>query len=152
MWPYRVNENLREALRSLQMDYVDLYLIQFPVGIQSSLDADALPRDDGGKVLLDTTHLEPIWKAMEKEVKVGRARSIGVCDFNQEQLDRILSSCTIPPALLQTEINIYFQQKRIRSYCKRKGIAVCAYGPLGLLDITEIDTSAEYVKACRSIN
>ena len=81
-----------------------MYLIQFPVGIQSLPDAkDELPRDASGNVLLDKTHLEPIWTAMENEIKVGRTKSIGVGDFNQDQIQRILNSCTIQPAVLQVQ-------------------------------------------------
>jgi diketogulonate reductase-like aldo/keto reductase len=149
MWPYRVNEFLRDSLRALELDYVDLYLIKFPVGLQISSHSNAtdhraeLPRDAEGNVMLDQTHLEPIWKAMENEVRVGRAKSIGVGDFNQEQVERILNCATIPPAVLQTEVNVYYQQKKMREFCQSKNIAVCAYAPLGTEDITDVDTSSE---------
>jgi diketogulonate reductase-like aldo/keto reductase len=113
MWPYRVNEFLRESLKSLQLEAVDLYLIQFPVGLQSSSDSTdgQLPRDSEGKVILERTHLEPIWKAMENEIKVGRTKAIGVCDFNTEQMDRIFNSCTIPPAVLQVYVQFWLLLK-----------------------------------------
>jgi diketogulonate reductase-like aldo/keto reductase len=131
MWPYRVNEFLKKSLKALQLDYVDLYMIQFPIGLKHD-ENDVIPKDEDGKVILDTkTHLEATWKAMEHEVRSGRTKSVGLSNFNQEQIERILQSCTIPPVNLQVEVNAYFQQKELRAFCKKHNIVVCAYSPLG---------------------
>lgn len=102
MWPYRVNEYLRDSLKSLELDFVDLYLIQFPVGIQMAADEEKNSTlQESTDVILENTNLESIWKAMENEIKVGRTKTIGICDFNREQIERLLKTCTIKPAVLQ---------------------------------------------------
>jgi len=107
MWPYRVNEFLKLSLRDLNIDYVDLYLIQFPIGFQYVDHHEMIPLESDGKVILDNKiHLEAVWKAMEHEVRVGRAKSIGVSNFNEAQMERLLQSCTIPPAVLQVSIKL----------------------------------------------
>ncbi|XP_014276886.2 aldo-keto reductase family 1 member A1 [Halyomorpha halys] len=90
------------------------------------------PVDDKGVPLLDmTTNLEDLWKGMEAQVDAGRTKSIGLSNFNQKQIKRILDSCRIPPANLQVELYIYLQQKELVSFCKQNGVTVCAYSPLG---------------------
>jgi diketogulonate reductase-like aldo/keto reductase len=68
---------------------------------------------------------------MEKQVDLGKARSIGLSNFNVSQIQRILKSAKIPPAVLQVELHTYFQQKELREFCRQHGIAVQAYSPLG---------------------
>ena len=68
---------------------------------------------------------------MEAQVNAGRAKSIGLSNFNSEQIERIVKTCHIKPANLQVELHAYFQQKLLRSACAKHGITVWAYGPLG---------------------
>ena len=102
MWGFRVNEFLKISLNNLQLDYVDLYLIQFPVGLRFVDEIEMIPKDRNGNVKLDSLiSLEAVWTAMEREVRVGRTKSIGVCNFNQSQIDRVLAAGKIPPQVLQ---------------------------------------------------
>lgn len=68
---------------------------------------------------------------MEAQVDAGRAKSIGLSNFNSQQIERIVQNARIKPANLQVELHLYFQQKRLREVCEKHGITVCAYGPLG---------------------
>lgn len=68
---------------------------------------------------------------MESQVDAGRAKAIGLSNFNSHQIERIVQSARIKPANLQVEMHAYFQQKRLRTYCRKHGIIVSAYGPLG---------------------
>lgn len=68
---------------------------------------------------------------MEAQVDAGRAKSIGVSNFNSKQVDRILSVARIPPANLQVELHIYLQQLDLIAWSKRTGVTLCAYAPLG---------------------
>nr|XP_014276893.1 1,5-anhydro-D-fructose reductase [Halyomorpha halys] len=121
---------LKESLEYLQLDYVDLYLIHSPVGFVN--DGTILPRDESGTLLLDLdTDIIELWKGMEAQVDAGRAKNIGLSNFNINQIQRILDNCRIPPANLQVELHIYFQQNELVSFCKKNGITVCAYAPLG---------------------
>lgn len=68
---------------------------------------------------------------MEAQVDAGRTKAIGLSNFNIKQMERILSSARIPPAALQSELHLYFQQKEIVEFCKSKEIQVISYSSLG---------------------
>ena len=127
-----VEKFLKKSLASLQLDYVDLYLIHFPVGMIGKHDQDVFPVDAQGNFVLDMkTDLIGLWKAMEVQVDNGLAKSIGISNFNGEQIERIVGNARIKPANLQMELHAYCQQKPIREVCKKHAITVCAYAPLG---------------------
>nr|BAN20691.1 aldo-keto reductase [Riptortus pedestris] len=123
---------LKRSLESLQLDYVDLYLVHHPVGFKNHGPDNIFPKDENDKLDVDfeTEHLT-LWKAMEDQVDAGRAKSIGVSNFNISQMRRILENCRIPIANTQVELNIYLQQPDLVSFCKENDITVCAYAPLG---------------------
>jgi len=128
----RVEHFLKKSLAALQLDYVDLYLVHMPIGMKYVDDETLWPKEDDGKMAVDmgTDHVK-IWKAMEAQVEAGRAKAIGLSNFNCKQIDRIVASAKILPANNQVEANVYFQQKVLRETCRRHGITVCAYAPFG---------------------
>ena len=68
---------------------------------------------------------------MEAQVDAGRVKSIGLSNFNSQQIERIVKSARIKPANLQVELHAQFQQKSLRDCCEKHGITICAYAPLG---------------------
>jgi diketogulonate reductase-like aldo/keto reductase len=68
---------------------------------------------------------------MEALVKTGKARAVGVSNFNIRRLELVLASCTIVPAVNQIEAHPYLQQSALFDFCKSKGIHIAAYSPLG---------------------
>ncbi|MES2630813.1 MAG: aldo/keto reductase [Patescibacteria group bacterium] len=110
-------EAFETSLASLGLDYVDLYLIHAP-----------WPWTDQGG---DYTEGNVIaWKALEDIHATGRAKAIGVSNFNVKDLQAILDSGTIIPAVNQIKFYIGHTQEEIVSFCKDKGIHVEAYSPL----------------------
>jgi diketogulonate reductase-like aldo/keto reductase len=99
------------SLEKLGLDYVDLYLIHWP-----------MPEVDK---YLDT------WKALEKLQKDGRTKAIGVCNFPIEHLERLMAKATVKPAVNQIELHPYFQQVAVREFCKGSDITVESWSPLG---------------------
>nr|CAD7205503.1 unnamed protein product [Timema douglasi] len=77
------------------------------------------------------TDLISLWKAMEQQVDAGRARSIGVSNFNADQVKRIVQAARIIPANNQVELHLYFQRKELAAFCKALDVTICAYAPLG---------------------
>lgn len=124
--PDLVEGFLNESLKKLQLDYVDLYLIHFPTGMKPKTD----PTSTDFELLPKTDHVG-IWKSMEKQVKAGRAKSIGLSNFNISQMQNVLKNAEIKPANLQVEVQLYMQQEELLELCKKNGISVVAYGPLG---------------------
>ncbi|MDW7656438.1 MAG: aldo/keto reductase [Bacillota bacterium] len=97
----------RESLRLLDVDYIDLYLIHWPV-------ADKYK---------DT------WKIMEDLYSEGKIRAIGVSNFEIHHLENILSDATVIPAVNQIEFNPLNTRKDLIEYCRKKGIVCEAWSP-----------------------
>ncbi|GAB1285040.1 Aldo-keto reductase family 1, member C-like [Apodemus speciosus] len=87
--PELVRPCLEQSLKKLQLGYVDLYLIHFPVSMKPG--NDLIPTDENGELLFDTVDLRDTWEAMEKCKDSGLAKSIGVSNFNRRQLEMILN-------------------------------------------------------------
>lgn len=68
---------------------------------------------------------------MENQVDAGLTKSIGISNFNEEQINRIVTNARIKPTNLQVELHVQFQQKTLRECCAKHGITICAYAPLG---------------------
>ena len=122
--PEKVEPACRQTLKDLQLDYLDLYLIHWPLcyGIgQGRADVVDVP-------------LEDTWKAMEDLVRKGLVRNIGLSNFTPKQIERICKIASIPPAVLQIEMHPLLQQKELRAICKEKRMAVTAYSTLGSND------------------
>ncbi|KAK4518428.1 uncharacterized protein ATC70_008645 [Mucor velutinosus] len=128
--PQHVGPVFERSLKNLQMDYVDLYLIHWPMSWEfKGYEFSECKSSKNASV----THVPIIdtWRAMEKLVKDGKARSIGVSNFTIPMLEDLLSKCEIPPAMNQVEIHPSLPQEELLAYCKSKNIVLTAYSPLG---------------------
>ncbi|CAG9821184.1 unnamed protein product [Phaedon cochleariae] len=119
---------LKESLKFLRLDYVDLFLIHWPFGFKEN--SGDLPQDESSFSEVD--YLET-WKGMEECVDLGLARSIGLSNFNEEQTERVLQNCRIRPVVNQVEVNPNINQKKLIQFCKERDIIVTGFCPLGRL-------------------
>jgi len=95
----KVEHFTKLSLKALQLDYVDLYLIHFPIGLKYVNDEDLYPKDADGILLLDMdTDLVAVWKEMEAQVDAGRVKSIGLSNFSISQIERIIKAARILPS------------------------------------------------------
>ncbi|VDM31065.1 unnamed protein product [Hydatigera taeniaeformis] len=117
------------SIKRLRVEYLDLYLIHWPVPYQPG--EIMVPRDAAGNTLFDEVDLLDTWKAMEDLVTLGLCHHIGVSNFNVKQIERILSNCRIPPAMLQVESNATFPNQPLIDFAHSRGIPVTAYYALG---------------------
>jgi diketogulonate reductase-like aldo/keto reductase len=117
---------IKSSLKILKTDYLDLYLIHWPVSVKPGALSFPLKRED--VVPLD---LKGVWKAMEECQRLGLTKAIGVSNFTSKKLEEILSFAKIPPAVDQVEMNISWQQQKLKEYCAKKGICITAFSPLG---------------------
>ncbi|MDQ1575248.1 MAG: 2,5-diketo-D-gluconate reductase [Microbacteriaceae bacterium] len=117
-----------ESLDKLGLDYVDLYLIHWP-----------LPQRE--------TYVQA-WKALEKIAESGRAKSIGVSNFLVPQLEKVLAETGVVPVVNQIELHPAHQQPAVTAYSREHGIQIESWGPLGqgkypLLELPVITAAAE---------
>lgn len=119
---------LQKTLRDLQIDYLDLYLIHWPVVLKKGL---GLPEKAEDFLPLDEVPLVETWKAMEGCLERGLCKHLGVSNFSQKKLANLLESGSVKPEVNQIEAHPYLQQGELLEYCNREGILVCAYSPLG---------------------
>ncbi|XP_066541604.1 aldo-keto reductase family 1 member B1 [Hoplias malabaricus] len=120
---------LNKSLSDLQLDYLDLYLVHFPVGLKKVGD-ELFPMKDGKLLTTDIDYVD-VWKGMEALKTSGKVKSIGVSNFSIPQLERLLSVAKIPPAVNQVELHPYLVQSELVEYCKSKNIVLTAYSPFG---------------------
>ena len=128
----KVMECCKKTLKNLNLDYLDLYLIHWPMGYQEG--GENFPLNPDGSLIFSSVDYVETWKGMEAVQRAGLSKSIGVSNFNSQQLTRILENCTIKPAMNQFEIHPYLNQIGLVEFCRSKGIAVTAYSPLGSPD------------------
>lgn len=110
LWPsfYNQEDAVDKTLERLQTDYIDLLLIHQPAG-------DYLAG----------------YRLMEKAYKEKKVRAIGLSNFNQQQIEEILSVCEIKPTVLQTELHPYHQEPELKAFLKENEIVAQAWYPLG---------------------
>lgn len=86
--------------------------------------------ENGTLAAADVDYLDT-WRAMELLVQSGKVRSIGVSNFNSQQIDRLLSAAKIKPVINQVECHVNFNQHKMLKFCAERGITVTAFAPLG---------------------
>ncbi len=117
-----------ETLSTLDIGYVDLFLVHWPLPTVSD-------------------YVET-WKAMEEIYASGKARAVGVSNFQTTHLNRLAAECTVVPAVNQIEVHPYLTNETVRAYGAEHGIATEAWSPIaqgGVLDDPAIVTIAERV-------
>jgi len=130
--PEEVLPALETSLKNLGLDYVDLYLIHWPIAFKSG--PDAVARDSEGKLLFENVDFTETYKAMEGLIPTGKTKAIGVSNFSIKNLEKLLASAKIVPAANQVELHPENPQWELLEFCKAKGIHLTAYSPLGSTD------------------
>ncbi len=136
--PRHVRPALERTLRDLRLDYLDCYLIHFPIALAYvppetryppgwffDPDADQPCMQPSRVPLADT------WGALEELVDAGLVRRIGVCNYGVSLLRELQAMARIQPAVLQVEMHPLLAQEKLLRFCRETGIAVTAFSPLG---------------------
>jgi alcohol dehydrogenase (NADP+) len=118
----------RLSMEKLGVDYLDLYLIHWPVCLKKGVQLPPGPNDFTDVPIKET------WTAMEALVKKGLVRAIGVSNFSIKKMEEILAFAKIKPAVNQVEGHPYLAQPKLKDFCDANGIVVTAYSPLGSPD------------------
>ncbi|XP_056596100.1 aldo-keto reductase family 1 member D1-like [Triplophysa dalaica] len=129
--PELVRPALERTLKTLGLDYVDLYIIEFPVAFKPG---DVFyPKDENGKYIFYQNDLRATWEALEACKDAGLTKSLGVSNFNRRQLELILNKPGLKhkPVSNQVECHPYFTQPKLLEFCRQNDITVVGYSPLG---------------------
>ncbi|KAJ1701511.1 hypothetical protein LUZ63_001290 [Rhynchospora breviuscula] len=124
--PELVLPALQNSLSDLGLEYLDLYLVHWPIRVNSGEYKVMYGKED-----LLPIDMRGVWKAMEECHSLGLVRSIGVSNLSTKKLSDLLSYCTIPPAVNQVEMSVTWSQPKLTELCKKHGIYITAWGPLG---------------------
>ncbi|KAK9295929.1 hypothetical protein QLX08_009899 [Tetragonisca angustula] len=125
--PDLVEAGLKKTLNNFKLEYLDLYLMHSPMGFQPG--DSPFPKDADGNFIDDGTDYIDTYRAMEDLVKKGLVKNIGISNFNSQQIERLLSNCTIKPVTNQIECHPYLVEKELSNFCNSKGILITAYSP-----------------------
>lgn len=119
---------LEDSLKKLQLQYLDLYLIHWPVAFRHGVSFPSKPDD---YLTPEEAPIIETWKQMEQAKESGMAKHIGVSNFSEKKLKDLISKAKIKPEMNQIELHPLLQQKALLDYCKSENILVTAYSPLG---------------------
>ena len=144
--PEHVKPALEKILSDLNLDYLDSFLIHFPIAQEFVPFEERYPPEwlydpeaDNPTMKLSQVPLSDTWGAMEELVHQGLVKRIGVCNYNSGLLHDLMSYATIKPAELQIESHPYLTQESLIRLAKNYGMAVTAFSPFGALSYVELE-------------
>ena len=126
--PCNVMPALEKTLENLHLDYLDLYLIHWPVQLKNSV---MYPKRADDLIPWSTRHMLETWNALEECVNAGLVRNIGLSNFSTQKMQTIFDNCEIAPAMSQVEIHPCKQQNTMLAFCREKGMGLTGFAPLG---------------------
>ncbi|HAU22259.1 MAG TPA: 4-dihydromethyl-trisporate dehydrogenase [Erythrobacter sp.] len=148
--PEHVEEGCRKSMGDLGLDYLDLYLIHFPIALEYvPIDTRYPPEWVHDPEASDPAMrrakvpLHKTWGAMERLADGGLTRRIGVCNYNSGLLHDLMSYAEVQPYALQIEAHPYLAQDKLMRLAKDYGLEITAFSPLGALSYVELDMAGK---------
>lgn len=139
---------LEKTLKDLQLKYLDLYLIHWPVAQKKGV---GIPQNDSEVISLKEIPLEQTWVEMEKAKQQGLTLAIGLSNCGKNRIEKLMQNAQEIPSVLQIESHPYLAQTELIDFCNKNMIAVTAYSPLGsghhdMLENPVVDEMANRLK------
>ena len=135
----------RRSLSDLGVDYLDLYLVHFPIALkyvpmETRYPPEWIhdPSSAEPRMEEDMVSIRETWEAMENLVKLGLVNNIGFCNIGTTTLRDILSYAKVKPTVLQVELHPYNSQEKLLRFCRATGIAVTGFSNLGAGSYVEL--------------
>lgn len=148
--PDHVRPACERTLSDLGLDYLDLYLVHFPISLRYVDFAERYPPewffDPAARrpvMELAPVPLSDTWAAMEELVEQGLVKRIGVCNYTSGLLHDLFAYARIRPVVLQVESHPYLTQEALLRLARQYGLAVTAFSPLGAASYVELEMAAD---------
>jgi alcohol dehydrogenase (NADP+) len=122
---------LKKTLTDLQLDYLDLFLMHWPVVLKKEAAFAKKPEDF---LTLEEVPISETWQAMEEAIDQGLVKHIGVSNFHLGRVRELVDNCRIQPEMNQVELHPYLPQNELVKGCRELGVHLTAYSPLGSRD------------------
>ncbi|KAF5580148.1 reductase [Fusarium pseudoanthophilum] len=150
--PEEVKWSFENSLKNFGLDYIDLFLVHWPIAAEKDEDYKPKIGPDGKYVIKKdlTENPEPTWRAMEEIYASGKARAIGVSNWTIEGLKKLLSFAKVKPAVNQIEIHPFLPNEELVKFCQENDILPAAYSPLGSQN--QVPTTGEKVRTNETLN
>jgi len=129
--PADVIPALEDTLADLRLDFVDLYLMHWPIAQRKDV---LFPESGADLISLDEIPLASTWRAMERAVDRGLCRHIGLANCSATKVEALMAGSRIRPEVDQVEMHPYLAQNDLVEFCRTHGVLVTAYSPLGSAD------------------
>lgn len=126
--PDHVLPTLRRTLQDLRLDYLDLYLIHWPVAFRHGV---LYPEKTEDTVPLSQVPLVATWHKLQEAQQLGLVRHIGVANFTTKKLQHLENEGGRLPEVNQLELHPYLQQQPMLDFCRQRGVHLTGYAPLG---------------------
>lgn len=150
--PDEVKWSLQSSLDRLQLEYIDLFLVHWPIAAEK--DDKNMPKlnDKGQYVIKEelTKNPQPTWRAMEELYESGKVKAIGVSNWTIDGLKDMLQWCKVKPQLNQIEVHPFLPNTELVNFCFQNDIMPAAYSPLGSQN--QVPTTGEKVNTNPTLN
>lgn len=150
--PEDVKYSFDESLRKLGLEYIDLFLVHWPIAAERTDDYNVKIGSDGKYIINKelTENPEPTWRAMEELYESKKARAIGVSNWTIEGLKKLATFAKVKPTVNQIEIHPFLPNEELVKYCLDNGVLPEAYSPLGSQN--QVPTTGEKVRTNKTLN
>lgn len=150
--PEDVKWSFQDSCRKLGVDYIDLFLVHWPIAAEKNEDRTVKIGPDGKYIINKelTENPEPTWRAMEELAESGKARAIGVSNWTIPGLQKLLKLAKIKPTVNQVEIHPFLPNNELIKFCLDNQILPAAYSPLGSQN--QVPTTGETVRESPLLN
>ena len=119
---------LKQSLSDLQLEYLDLYLIHWPVAFKPGV---ASPKSDDDYLSLKEVPIIETWKELLKAKEQGLVKHVGVSNFSEKKLNDLMAQTSDQPEVNQVELHPFLQQPQLLDFCQGNDIRLTAFSPLG---------------------